>query len=71
MADRRAHPDPDTEAVLAEAEEHQWNVDTGPKDYVFIQCSCPTGHYKYVTLAPTEVEFARGLRDWLGEQPCW
>jgi hypothetical protein len=67
---RPRHPVKELEAVLREAEDKSWRVTKGKK-YFKMKCPCAGKHMRTVHLSPSDPNYERNLRAWLGRQPCW
>lgn len=67
---RPKHPDRELEAILREAEGREWRVEK-PSTYFRLRCPCPGRHQRWVHLTPSDPNYGKNLRHWLGRLDCW
>jgi hypothetical protein len=71
VSGRSRHPVKELEAVLRDAESRRWRVTKTKTGYFKLWCPCSGRHMKTVHLTPSDPNYERNVRKWLGRQPCW
>lgn len=63
------HSNKELDAVIRDMEQHGWAVTRGGKYYKG-KCGCGR-HVKTVKCSPSDPNYERNLRGWLGRLECW